>query len=100
MTLNDVAIKGFYVFWFVLLNVVGGLVLLSGWDWFITPLGVPTISLWQTLGIATIITCFFHSSTGESSEKGVKYDLIFAFTKYLVAYVSMFLYQWLMSIYG
>lgn len=57
-------------------SVMKGIALVMLWKWFVAPLGVPVLSLFQAVGIALIwevLTETYHESPSDIAAKGLDY---------------------------
>lgn len=57
---------------FALAIFVQSIVQMFMWNWFIVPLGLPTISFWLAMGISLTISVFHSSQSTKKSENLIK----------------------------
>ena len=57
---------------FALAMFLQSLVQMYMWNWFIVPLGLPTISFWLAMGISLTISVFHNSQSKKKSEGIIK----------------------------
>jgi hypothetical protein len=93
--MNKFVIRTAYTLLTAVHIALSGLLLMTGWEWFIVPLGVAAIGIWQSLGIMTLLALY---------SKAVSYDntasygqvLFISYCLLICGFCFMSFYKWMM----